>query len=189
MFACVGTCVLVRGQFPGVTSLFPHLETGPHLLFLVLYHMSRLVLQASWPMSCQEFSHLFRRVQGLKMWATTPTQLFPGVWRCEPQYSRLHGRCLLYLLSHFPVLEVFHNMLPKVGGVTTVSLNFKFWNNFHRFTHGKMHFQVVKFTIDCYNKKKIKMSFSANNFWSKQKDVSPSICKNFQYICMFSVYI
>lgn len=32
----------------------------------------------------------------------------------------------LYLLSHFPVLEVFHNMLPKVGGVTTVSLNFKF---------------------------------------------------------------
>jgi hypothetical protein len=39
------------------------------------------------------------------------------------------------------------------------------------------------------NKEKNKMSFSSNNFWSNQKDISPSICKNFQYICMFSVYI
>jgi hypothetical protein len=72
------------------------------------------------------------------------------------RWSDLGGKHY-YLLSHltkcyfkFSIVE-----LLEIGGVTTVSLNFKFSQNFHRLTHRKIHaFHDVRFTADCYKKKK-----------------------------------
>lgn len=64
------------------------------------------------------------------------------------------------LLKMF-LLQDIHSKLLDVDGVTTVSLNLKFSQNFHRVMHGKyMQIHDANFTAHCDEEEKIKVSVS-----------------------------